>query len=246
LTEIHVSPRKSTWAKELEEIIVETNSMSVQDWKKMLCFSWTTMLFHSLKVVFYIMAFLHKEYGVRYSEVIAQFSDGDFDSEKYPLLRHFYKNMDKKTENILSGEGRGVLAPEYGDIYWEQEEILFFEISKNIEQFYNELYHLICAYLDSNAKLYDAVLLKSVFKYQALCIPVADAVSDNLESFEFNLYEYFENLFTSREVGISRKKQVILFGRKMFDGDNIRFARETILWKRKNGSFLNGATLINR
>jgi len=239
LTEIHISPREPGWAKEIEEIVVETNSMSRQDWKNMLCFSWATMLFHSLKIAFYILAFLHKEHGVRYSEVISIFSDGEFDLDEYPLLGSFHQRMLDKADRILGGEGRGMIAPQYGNIYWEQEEILFFEIANSVEQFYAELYQILHKYLKARGEFRQEKLLKEVFDYQAIRIPRAKNILLMDYVFDHNLPEYFENLFTSREVTIMKSAQIVTPQPIHFDNDIIRYARETILWKRKNGGFLN-------
>lgn len=239
LTEIHVSPRKDGWVKEIEEIVVETDTMPVRDWQRMLCFSWATMLFHSLKTAFYIMAFLRREYGVNYSDVIGCFSEGEFRAEKYPMLKWLHKNMLDKSNAILQGEGRGVLAPEYGDIYWEQEEVMFFEISNAIKQFYSEFYGLICDHLERHGYHFDKGLLKMVFDYQAILMPGPRHEGIMEYSFSHNLPEYFENLFTSREVRVFQECQVAKVAPECFGGDRVRYARETILWKRKNGNFFN-------
>ena len=48
LNEIHCSPRKQTWLKEFQEIEIQTNTMSISDWRKMTVYSLFTMLLHSM------------------------------------------------------------------------------------------------------------------------------------------------------------------------------------------------------
>jgi len=239
LTEIHVSPRETGWVTEYEDIVIETNSMSQDEWKRMLCFSWTTMLFHSLKAAFYILAFLRKEYSFNYSIIISCFSDGRFDAVKYPLLNTLHHSMIKKSEAILNGEGRGIIAQQYGNIYWEQEELMFFQITESLEQFYTEFYQLICEELTKNSVEFDANIIQMVFDFQELSMPTAHLTTNNTKTFDYNLPEYFETLFTTREVILSKQKQNACFIPIVFNSAQPRFARETVLMKRKNGNFLN-------
>jgi len=238
LTEIHTSPRKAGWIKEYEDIVIETAAMSQQDWRRMLMFSWVTMLFHSLKAAFFIMAFLRKEYDVAYSDIISCLSDADVDALKTPLLAEQVTSMNRKADAILAGEGRGNLVKAYGDIYWEQEEVMLFAVSGHFAQYYRELQGVIEDYLQHTGCDYDQELMNEVFKYQALRMPKPDVKSEKTVRFNYNLPEYFETMFTSKEVNVLRQQQDLRLSPESYNGDMVRYCREGILWKRKNGNFL--------
>ena len=59
LNEIHGLIRSQKYVTEYENIIVQTNSMPIADWKKMLKFSWIVMLFQGLKIGFFITRYLN-------------------------------------------------------------------------------------------------------------------------------------------------------------------------------------------
>lgn len=242
LTEIHVSPREEGWVKENEDIIIETKTMPLADWKTMLCFSWVTMLFHSLKISFYIMAFTRREYQLPYSQIISCLSDGNFDKQQYPQLARIHAAMHAKADRILDGEGRGVLSDIYGGIYWEIEEILFLEISKVKQAFYQELRMLLCEQLTELGISFDQQALEEVCQFQALLIPESTKTKNSDYQFNYNLPEYFDHIFTSREIDLLPEPQFLRIDAVDFAGDLEKFARETVLWKRKNGTFLNTYT----
>jgi hypothetical protein len=72
----------------------------------------------------------------------------------------------------------------------------------------------------------DKSALKQVFEYQTLTIPSAHHTT--ILKSNFNLPEYFENIFTSREVDLLPTQQSASFIPVIFNGDKIKYAKETI------------------
>ncbi len=58
LREIHGSIRDQGWVKEYQDIIVATQSMSNNDWRRMTRLATMTMLLHSMKLGFYVLGWL--------------------------------------------------------------------------------------------------------------------------------------------------------------------------------------------
>ena len=60
--------------------------------------------------------------------------------KKHPFI---YSKLIKKTndwsDNMLKGKGRSILNKKYSDVYLDIEEIMFLEISENLDLFYSEL-----------------------------------------------------------------------------------------------------------
>lgn len=239
LTEPHANPREGSWVKEYEEIVVQTNTMNRDEWRKMQIFSWVTMLFHSLKVAFFIMAFLKREYGVAYSDVISFLSERHFQADKYPVLDSIHARLDGKIDQLCAGEGRGTLCPEWNTIYWEQEEASFFDVIENLDGFYDELLGVVCDFFQEKSIDYDIGLLTEVFVYQRSRMPRLECEEQTHLVFQYNLVDYFDNIFTSREMDVNKSEQQAVVSAINFQNDKSRFSREVVLWKRKNGNFIN-------
>ena len=135
LAEIHGAERPSDFVQEYEEIIIQTNSLSFQDWKDSLRFSYVLMLFHSLKTAYYVMILLLDQYGTRMSEFIEFVADRKFRRGADMLEREldFYDALIRRM--IDDGEHRGTILPEYGDLYWDVEEASFLRITQHSDSF---------------------------------------------------------------------------------------------------------------
>ena len=70
LKEFHGSIRDSSWAIEYEDIAVETSTMTTEDWKYMMIFSYVFLVLHSMRVGYYLMIYLLKEHGIKPSQLI--------------------------------------------------------------------------------------------------------------------------------------------------------------------------------
>lgn len=240
LTEVHSSPRRDGWVKEFEDIVVAHDGLPVADWRRMQMFSWCTMLLHGLKAGFFVMAFLHREYGVAYQDFIARVSDGALDDESFPVLTRLRRTLSDKLDRILAGEGRGCLADEWGDIYWEQEELSFFELAGNWDGLYAEMRELAQSLLREGGMEHDLALLEEVFLYQRLRMPERGAQPKS-ERFGWNVADYFEHIFTEDEIELTPCQSVLESSPKDFGADPMVFAIE-ILRRRKNGDFLTPLT----
>lgn len=104
LTPVHCQP---VYPKEFEDIVVGTNTMSTDDWKKAVILGWLVQLFYSLKVL---------------------------DKTPEDILEHclwviqdegeIFEYFQEKAEQILDGEGRCDLI---NGIYFEPEEVMYLE-----------------------------------------------------------------------------------------------------------------------
>lgn len=240
LTEIHSSPRADGWVKEYEDIVVSTGSLPLTDWRRMQMFSWYTMLLHGLKVGFFVMAFLHREMGLSYRQIIASLYESLLPGVQFPVLNQLRSLTQDKLERILLGEGRGSVAPLWGDIYWEQEELLFFLLALDWDRFYAEMRQTVSDLLTTQGLSCDPLLLDEVFRYQRLRMP---GLSDLPEAvhFAWNLPEYFDQIFTEAEAAPKMTAMVGSTSPQNFADDPKAFAIN-ILRKRKNGDFLTPVT----
>lgn len=239
LTEIHAAVRQEGSVPEYQDIIVTTNSMPVLAWRKMCVFSWMTMVLHSLKLGFFVLAYLVYRFGVRYTDLIKYLSEGFHESSfKGGILEgelgHFHRQLDR----LLAGHGRGHEMAGYGDIYWDEEEASFLRISERLELFYDELLDVVREFLKSKNLAYDEEELREAILYQRMRIPSL-APSAVLEmKFQSNFPEFFEKRFGLSPVDLRPVPQTLRAYPKDYQGDKARYARETILWARKSGTML--------
>lgn len=238
LNEIHGSVRDSSWVKEYETIVFATDTMSYEQWRDMLVFSWLTMLLHSMKVGYYVLIWLRDRFGLKSTELI-DFLSGCYRSDGETMLARERGEYDAMLDRMISnGAGRGVVMPTYGDIYWDVEEASFLRISENLDRFYAEFRDAIGELLSHRGLAFDPRELAEVIRYQQSRIPAANLPADREHKFSYNLPEYFEQRNFSHPAPLLAFPQTMTAEPIDFAGDRQRFARETILWGRKSGTML--------
>ena len=143
LLETHCSPKEQEWLKEYQEIVIETSSMTKDDWKKRNLFSVVLMVLHSFKVGFYLMNYLKNEMKISGKDLVIFICDKTNKSKHPYIYKNLISKVDEWSNNMLNGKGRSILDIKYSDVYLDIEEIIFLNISENFEIFYQELKDLV-------------------------------------------------------------------------------------------------------
>lgn len=238
LTEIHGTIRKTTLPEYLN-IIITTNTMPLREWRKMMIFSWVTMLFYSLKLGFFIYYYLADKFKIKFIDFIKFICDAGETRTDCKIIIKELKLMHEHLDKILQGHGKGYVLEEFGDIYWDMEEASFLRISSKLDQFYDQLLILLKAFLKKMGIIFSNEELIEVTKYQRLRIPSFIHPQANVYKFNFNIPEYFESvLYSPKPVQIKYKPQTLKIFQEKFNG-KMDFARKTILWNRKSNKILN-------
>ena len=165
LKEVHAVPRESGIPEEYEEVIIATNTMPEQDWKKAYVVSLVMQLFHGLKVAFYPMKHIVNKYNIKYTDFFDYISNTSNILE-FPTINkeitEFWNTMDL----ILNGESKCKILSEFSPIYWEPEEIAFLNISNKKSEFYKELLIIMINYLNGKKIEFNEKELEEVVKKQ--------------------------------------------------------------------------------
>ena len=238
LNEIHGLIRSQKYVTEYENIIVQTNSMPIADWKKMLKFSWIVMLFQGLKIGFFITRYLNDILNISYSDFLWFISDMEWKDQKYSIFFQELSELEGKVDYILEGGGRGCVMKEFSDIYWEPEEASFLRLAGDFDAFIDELHSLTRFFLLKRNKEFCEEELMDVVQYQSMCLPRVNLPSITNRVFSYNVPEYFESCFSSNTIPLVKKQQVFEVEPRDYKGDILKFSRESLLWARKSGNIL--------
>ena len=252
LAEIHGTARPADWVTEYEDIVVSTYSMSVDNWRRMLRFSYVLMLFHSLKLGYHLMIYLLDDYGIKMSAFLDYVSDRKFKA-RAPLFRAELDFYDSVMDRMLNnGEHRGTVLGDYGDFYWDVEEASFLRLTQPHEtgwnaDFYEQLKEIAVDFLDYagcdiSGEERD-LKLREVLLYAQCRIPSQSQLAlrspqERERVFAYNVPEYFDKRFSTNPVSLQRKPQVMRVSYSNYENDKRKFARQTILWGRKSGTML--------
>jgi hypothetical protein len=239
LTEIHGSIRQQNLVPEVERIVVSTDSMPPPIWRKAVRFSWTMQVLQSMKAAFFLNVYMVDRYGVKYTDFLDYM--GNVDPNETPVWGNILLHFEKQIDNILEGEGRGQILPEYGDMYWDEEEAAFLRITENVYVFSLELTMYSKRFLGDKGIEYNSEEIDGICLFQAMLLPEIHNVPETSE-FGYNIPEYFEKRFGDSPVELKKETQIMTIHPDDVGNDKAKFAREGILWKRRNDMILNKYT----
>ncbi len=236
LCEIHGAIRTEGEVPEYEEIIVSTYTMGVADWKEMAIFSWVTQLFHSLKLGFYVLAWLAERHHVRFTDILGHLCHAEGDTLLAGEIRTFHEQLD----SFLAGSGRGIVMPEYGNIYFEVEEASYLRLVGHKERLYDELQVLVGAFLAARGIECSPRELEEVVMYQRMRVTSPQGVGELDFAFGYNIPEYFEKIFCAESVPLAQRPQRMqVIDAQDYSGDPRRYMRERLLYARKSNRMLH-------
>lgn len=235
---VHSRAHDSGLVPEYIDYVVATDTMPVADWRRTGILSWTTMTMIGLRVAADLFVYLRRELGVPMIDLLRFMAEGQFPAERFPLWRRELAAYQAFMDQILAGQGRGVIEPDFGDIYWAVEEASFLRLADRAAEFYAELQAMVELFLTQSGVTYDSRQLGEVIGYQRMRLPTPQLPDDLNYDFDYGVPAYFTAL--ARRDGTARLEptpQRMVIDPQDFGGDKVRFAQEKLLWARRGGKF---------
>lgn len=239
LNEIHCSPREQEWLKEYQDIVVGTNTMTTNDWKRRNIFSVVLMTLHSFKTGFYFLNYFMNELKIPSNYVFSGFTDYANSNDTPFIYKNVIEKINDWTDKILKGEGRGIFIKDYSDVYLDIEEVIFVNISYNWEKFYEEFVFILKKILERKNYSINHEVLEEIKNYQILRMPSIN--QDPKESeFNYNIAEYMYGCNKKKFVPLIKQKNVIKTVNTTNYHNNVHdFVKYKIIWARKSDKIKN-------
>jgi len=165
LAEVHVTARQHDFVTEFDEIIIKTNTMTTEEWIECTVVSWIVQLFHSLGIGNRIVDYLVEKYNIEYMDIYTWIAKSD-------NINSITKFWDIAKE-IPLGQPRCKLDKQFGNIYYEIEELTYLQILCNQDRFYDALYDDLYNFLETNGLDKDPDM-SSIFNEQTSSLPCPD------------------------------------------------------------------------
>lgn len=238
LNEGHGAVRSAGIPAEYENVVVASNVMSEEDWKKSAVLSWLVQAMMGLKLGYFILIYLADRYRIKYLDFIKYLA-----AKKMPwdcnFLKKLIKNAYALADSIISGNSRTAVLEDFGCIYWEPEEAFYLKVIEDKDGFYDELLIAIKDFLKKIDEDFNVKEVEEVLKYQRLRVPQLTLPKMDNSYFEYNVAQYYEDYFTPNKCSLKKlANAVTLDGAKDFKADKKTFAREIILFGRKSNRML--------
>lgn len=198
LNEPHTLIDSNEEIPEFSRLIVETNTMTREDWIKMNIYSATIQSFHHEGLLMLFALYLHYEKGIKYSDFYKAFIDFMFSKPESVGGRVFIKLKERFCE---VAEGKAGLVWEdrrFGDVGWPSEEFAFLNVALEVEDFYSEIKDFLKNFFE------DEELFESLFLYQKNIVKLPFKEKIEFEcSYDFK--SFFSELLCSNHTALIKK-----------------------------------------
>lgn len=223
---------------EREDIVVETNMMSRNDWRRMYHFGWGSQLFHTLGLLQGTAITLHYAYGVRYQDLYQGLLNYATERPETLIGREIIE-LDLVLDRVLAGIGFDQILPDFSDITWPPEEASLLRLSRDFGRFYDEVREFLLDFTEKEGIDIDPVLIDDMLTYQRAVLVDPFAVGNQKLTLSANLPECIAQWRIGNDAKLNRANHHYLVQRTVEYGGNIRdYAKFTVWYGRKGGKYL--------
>ncbi len=216
---------------ELSNIIISTDTMNVEDWKKSFIFSICVQAFHNLGLTRAIAIYLKHEKNISYKEFYEKLINWLDNQPDSSVSGSAYAHLKQLTSDVTNG--KGTFSVPYGEneiITWSFEEYIFFRLSRNLNKFFEE----ILAFAEKFE--IDSDILSALLEYQKDIIKQPDKGCLEIES-PYDFYGYLNRIYSGNYSPLEEKKTTLKISGEAFAGwDN--YARFCIWYGRRDDAQL--------
>ncbi len=212
------------------EIVVQTSTMSRDDWKTALQIGACTQGFHCMGLLRFIAIYLRKAKNISYYDFYMQLIDWIFNNGQVSkqIITHVFSCLDA----FLREEGNLFFADErFGDIYWAFEEGIFLSVVYEVQAFYEDIRGFLSSYFD------DRALFEDLLAYQQAVI-ARPAMPVSERTFRYAWNRYFDSLFDDAVIQPEQCETHLRITPPETDSWQT-FAREVVWFGRRNGRMIN-------
>ncbi|MEG3618156.1 radical SAM protein, partial [Magnetovibrio sp. PR-2] len=157
---------------EIIEIVVNTNSMPVEDWKKTVVFAFASCGLYFFRLAFFVISFLRDQYAVSPDQFIQFVIDRvSTNREAYPAMAQAIGVLEGYVENVLDNGRQLVTIPNYGKMGFLAQEAFVTILLDDADNYYDELGQLVTAFCEAQDLNLNASILNDVIRYQKSRMP---------------------------------------------------------------------------
>lgn len=223
----HCSSKISREITEYNNAVIETNTLSREDWVYCVVFSCIIQAFHNIGLFRAVAIYLRNEFGMSYLDIyssIASFSEKPENkacNKVFSLVKGFAEGMIRR-ENSWAVPCEGL-----GDICWQFDEIYFLKSLEIADEIYDELEVFF-------ASEFGKENIKAVFDYQRKILKRVGCETAEIRS-DYDFYGYYKRIYEGKYAPPEKIKTVLTFDKGELCGSLYDYAC-AVVWYGRNKS----------
>lgn len=225
---------------EYQELVIATNTTSMEDWVRTRVFAWMSAYLHFDKILQIPLMLTHEVTGVSYREIIERFMDKET-LRAYPVLSRIHSFFEVKALDIQSGGEEYCYSREWLGIWWPADEYALIELVSGgkFPEFYAEAEKVLLGFAKDSA-LFPAMLKDALHLNRALLkIPFVDGDLEVKTS--WNVLEFRKCILRGEKCDIPRGEFIFNIDRSSERWSSFAdWCREVVWYGNKRGAYLYG------
>lgn len=211
-------------------IVVETNSMSREEWIEANMFSVCVQSFHHFGLLQCFAIYLHNEKGISYFDFYSSLLR--WVREKSVFCKSIFNSVSEELKRFVNGNGGLTYQNDvFGIITWPFEEAVFLDLAYELDKFYNEVEGFLKSF-DIDNSIYNELLR---YQKSVIVLPGRNYLSVNLN---YDFYDYFENTLSNHPIPLEKKQNTVIFENSDIADNWPEYAQFTIWYGRRNGRMI--------
>lgn len=223
---------------EKETIIVGTNTMTREQYRKTYKFAWAIQCMHLLGLLQVVSIVLRYHYGIKYSDFYqGLISYGE--QNRTTNIGLELQRIDKLLDGVFAGHGFDQYVSGFEEVSWPPEEASYLRISEQLDSFYEEVYNFI-----TTKYSIDDDILKDIIKYQKLRLVNFNNQEEKVFHLKYNVHYYYEECRAGMLSHFEKIPTSFKLSPYKFFKDRKSFSREIVWYGRKGGKFFHPITEV--
>ena len=221
---------------EFQDLVIATNSLPKEDWRRVRALCWMVALLHFDKVLQIPMIVAHELFGIDFVEMFEAFME-----TKLPTIASVKEFFLSEAESIQNGGPEYVFSADYLGIYWPADEYQFIDltVNKKFDDFYEESKQVLCELIGLNAlDAFPSIIEDAVTLNRAL-LKQPHKRDDKFIELGYNLPTFWDGIRCGEPIKITAVETTLRISRSSaFYDDLQRWCREVVWWGNKKGAYL--------
>ncbi len=186
---------------EVQRLVVGTNAMPPEDFKRVKVFCWLLSLLYFNKLLQLPLALLNRIGRIPVQQLLELFlAQRGARSIIASILDFFYQ----KANDIQKGEGDFVGSPEWLNIWWPVDEYAFIKlcIENKLDEFYREAEAIIMAFVQTGIGSLSADAVREAILLNRALIKMPQVMDDTVITLHSNLFDVYKGILEGADVAL--------------------------------------------
>jgi radical SAM superfamily enzyme YgiQ (UPF0313 family) len=224
---------------EMQQLVVATNSMPREDWRRARSFAWMAALVHFDKLVQIPIIVAHEFLGLSYRAIIEAFMQAE--PARFPLLSEIRDFFDSSASEIQAGGSEYIYSRNWLGIYWPADEFIFIKLTaeQRLSAFHEECGRLIRSLVPATSR--GSKVLEEALRLNHALVKQPGHHDDMTVACSFDLLAFYRGVLNGERIEL--KEHPVTYGIKRSAEkwtDFQDWCREVVWYGNKKGAYLYG------